>query len=93
MGHLKKREFQMTSRCPLCGLAKEDLNHLLIHCPSIWGLWEGLISTPCLDWVCPFLAKDLLLGWIGFPIRQEVVNGGAPLPILGNLEADEPNCF
>ena len=30
--HLKKRGFQLTSRCPLSGKAEENLNHLLIHC-------------------------------------------------------------
>ena len=41
--HLKKRGFQLASRCPLCGKAEENLNQLLIHCPSVWSLWEGLI--------------------------------------------------
>ena len=44
MDQLKKGGFQMASRCPLCGKAEEVLDHLLIHCPSIWGLWFGLIS-------------------------------------------------
>ena len=33
--HLKKRGFQLVSRCPLCGKAEEELNHILIHCPSV----------------------------------------------------------
>ena len=61
MEHLKKRGFQLASRCPLCGEAEENMNHLLIHCPSIWGLWEGLIYAPGFVWVCPFAVKDLLL--------------------------------
>ena len=60
--NLKNRGFQLASRCPLCGKDEEELNHILIHCPSIWGLWEGLISIPNIDWVCPLLAKDLVLG-------------------------------
>ena len=34
MEHLNKRGFQMGNRCHLCGNANEELNHLLIHCPS-----------------------------------------------------------
>ena len=62
----------MANRSPLCGKAKEELNHILIHCPSVWGLWEGLISTPSIDWLCPLLAKDLILGWSCFPIRKRL---------------------
>ena len=68
--HLKEG-FQLANRCPLCGKAEEELNHILIHCPSIWGLWEELISIPGIDWVCPLLAKDLLLGWSCFSIRKK----------------------
>ena len=49
MKHLKKRGFQLASRCPLCGKAEEELNHILIYCPTVWGLWEGLISIPGID--------------------------------------------
>ena len=60
----------MASRCPLCGEADEELNHLLIHCPSVWRLWEGLISIPGYSWVCPYSVQDLFLGWSVFPIRK-----------------------
>ena len=60
--HLKKRGFQLASICSLCGKVEEELNHILIHCPSVWGLCEELISIPGIDWVYPMLAKDLLLG-------------------------------
>ena len=33
--HLKKWGFQLANRCPLCGKAEEELNHILIHCPSV----------------------------------------------------------
>ena len=31
MEQLKKRGFQLASRCPLCGNAEKDLNHFLLH--------------------------------------------------------------
>ena len=68
--HLKKRGFQMASKCPLCGRADEELNHLLIHCPSVWRLWEGLISILGFTWVCPYLVQDLIMGWFVLPIRK-----------------------
>ena len=62
MMHLKKRGFQMASRCPLCGEADEKPNHLLIHCPWVWRLCEGLISIPSYSWVYPYSVHDLFLG-------------------------------
>ena len=35
MEQLKKRGFQMASKCPLCGSAEEDLDHQLLHCPKV----------------------------------------------------------
>ena len=60
----------MASGCPLCGKAEEVLNHLLIHCPSIRGLWFDLISIPRLDWVCRYPTKDLLSCWNYFLISK-----------------------
>ena len=62
----------MANKCPLCGEAEEDLNHLFIHCPSIWGLWKELISFPGLDLVYPLSPKDLLLEWTKFLTRKRV---------------------
>ena len=61
----------MVSKCPMYGNAKEDLDHLLLHCLEVWGLWATLLSLPDLQWVCPYLVKDLLQGWID-------LEGGAP---------------
>ena len=74
----------MASRCPLCGIAEEVLDHHLIHCPSIWGLWSRFISIPRLDWVYPCLAKDHFSGWNYFPIskRTKRVWRAAPLSLL-----------
>ena len=35
MDQLKKRGFQLASRCPPCQKAEESINHLLIHCLGI----------------------------------------------------------
>ena len=34
---LKKRGFHLVSKCPFCGKEEEELEHILIHCPLIWG--------------------------------------------------------
>ena len=66
--HLKKRGFHMASKCPWCGKADEELN----HCPSVWSLWEDLISITGLPWACPFLLKHLFLSWSMLPSRKRI---------------------
>ena len=61
----------MPSKCPLCKNAEEDLDHLLIHCPAVWGMWAALLSMTGFQWVCPYLVKEVLSGWFCFPIRQQ----------------------
>ena len=34
---LKRRGFQLASKCPFCGKKEEELEHILIHCRPIWG--------------------------------------------------------
>ena len=82
---LKKRGFQLASRCPLCQKDEETLEHLLIHCPAVWGLWAALISFPSMDWVCPLSAKDLMMGWTTSPIRKKArkILKAAPLVFFG----------
>ena len=71
LNQLKKEGFQLTSRCPLCHKDEESLEHLLIHCLAVWGIWVAIISLPGMDWVCPLLAKDLMVEWKAFPVRKK----------------------
>ena len=32
------------------------------------------MSLPGMDWVCPFIVKDLMVGWTTFPIRKKAKN-------------------
>ena len=63
MEQLKKRGYQMPSKCSLCKKAEEDLDHRLIHCLVVWGMWAALLSIPGFQWVCPYLLKEVLSGW------------------------------
>ena len=74
MNQSKKMGFQLASRCPLCKGDEENIGHLLLHWPSVWGLWAALFSLPGMDWVCPFLVKDLMARWTTFPIRKKAKN-------------------
>jgi len=41
---LQKRGWQGPGRCPLCTLATESLNHLLIHCRFTVYVWNYLLQ-------------------------------------------------
>ena len=71
MEKLKKRGYSLASGCALCGEAEETLKHLLIHGPMVWGLWAALLAILGVGWTCPFLIKELILGWKMFPIRKK----------------------
>ena len=71
MDQLKKMGFQLASRCPMCKEDEENIDHLLLHCPSVWGFWAALISLQGMEWVCPVLIKDLMVDWKTFPIRKK----------------------
>ena len=90
---LKRR----ASKYPLCGKAEDELNHLLFHCSSIKGLWEGLFSILGIAWVCPYSIKELFMGLNFFFDRKEgkkaLAGGAAHLSSLGNLEGEEPYSF
>ena len=70
MQQLKKRGFQFASRCPFCRKEEEDLEHILNHCPSIWGLWTDILLVAGVSWTTPFLVKDLICSWGQFPVQQ-----------------------
>ena len=71
MDQLKKRGFQLAGRCLLCQDVEGSLDHLLIHCPVVWGLYATLISLLRMVWACPFLAKDIILELATFSIRKK----------------------
>ena len=71
MDQLKKRGFSLASRCAFCGQDEESLEHLFIHCPKVWCIWTAIFSLSGGGWVCPFLVKDLLRGWLHLPMQKK----------------------
>lgn len=60
---LQKRGHTLASMCPVCGKAKETIEHLCIHCPMIWRSCTALFSASLTGWTCPFLVHDVIIGW------------------------------
>ena len=57
--------------CPFCRKEEEELDHILIHCHTIWGQWTNLLFAFGVDWTCHFLEKDLIQSWMHFPVRKK----------------------
>ena len=34
------------------------------------GIWTAIISLPGMDWVCPLLAKELMMEWKAFSVGK-----------------------
>ena len=61
LDQLKRRGFSLANRCPLCGMNEENIEHLLIHCPEVWGPWTSIMATMGITWVPPYFVRDLWL--------------------------------
>ena len=84
MNQLKRRGFPLANRCPLCGETEGDLHHLLIHCSKVWEVWSGLISCVDIACACPYLVRDLLMGWKATLIKKpdRKIRLAAPLYLI-----------
>ena len=49
----KRRGFQLANICPMCKEEEENLDHLFMHCPTIWRFWALLTALSGMEWVCP----------------------------------------
>ena len=79
---LKKRGFQLASKCLFCGREEEELEHILIHCPAIWGQWTDLLYAFEASWICPFLIKDLIQSLMHFLVRKKAKAIWRAAPLL-----------
>ena len=70
MNQLKKRGFNLVSKCPFCGKSEETLEHIMIQCPLIWDLWAIIFATFRAIRVWPFLVRDFLSSWENGPIES-----------------------
>ena len=62
--NIKKRKFQLCSRCYLCKEQAETINHLFLHCKWTDQLWRIFSSLRKITWVKPRNIAQLLNCWI-----------------------------
>ena len=70
MDQLKRRGFSLANRCPLCGKDEENIEHPLLHCPMVWGIWSFLLTSMGVAWVPLWLIKDWFFGLNSIPVRK-----------------------
>jgi len=60
---LKKRNFNLASRCALCLKEEESIDHLFVHYHWVSTLWFLALSLMGISWVQPSKVKDVLVAW------------------------------
>ena len=70
MDRFKRRGFSLTNRCPLCVKDEENIEHLLLHCLVVRGIWSFLLTSVGVAWVPSWLIKDRFFGWNNILIRK-----------------------
>ena len=58
------------------------MEHILIHCPSIWVQWTELFSAFGVSWAYPLLVKDLLQSWLHFLVRKKAKSIWRATPLI-----------
>ena len=61
--NLKKRGYQLASRCTLCGEHAETINHLFLHFTWTEQLWRMCICLKMIIWVKERSIKGILSSW------------------------------
>jgi len=61
--NLKKRGYQLASRCTLCEEHAETINHLFLHCTWTEQLWRMFICLKGIRWEKPGSIKGVLGSW------------------------------
>ena len=60
LDRLQRRGWQFLNRCFLCGCEEETINHILIHCTVVKGLWDIIFVLCGVQWVFPESVKEVL---------------------------------
>ena len=60
---LKRRNFNLASRCAMCLGEEELIDHLFVHCHLVASLWSLALSLMGLSWVQPSSVKEVMFAW------------------------------
>ena len=63
--------FSLANRCPLCRKDEENIEHLLLHCPMVWGIWSLFVDVcgSCLG--VPMANQGLVFWMEQFPCQKK----------------------
>lgn len=78
--------------CLLCFANTKSNDHLFIHCPFSWLLWEKLFQLINLLGLSPTISLSLIFHWRAFPLQNIPKTTLEPLPscfIMVHLEREE----
>ena len=61
LDQVKRRGWSLATRCFLCLVEEESIDHILIHCTKARVLWELLFALFGVTWVLPLTVRETLL--------------------------------
>ena len=62
LDQLKRRGRALPNICFLCCEEEESIEHVLMHSSFARDLWFQLLALAGVDWVLPYLVRELLFG-------------------------------
>ena len=60
LDRLQRRGWQFPNRCFLCGCEEKTINHILIYCTMVKGLWDIILVLCGVQWVFPESVQEVL---------------------------------
>ena len=78
LDRLQRRGWQLPNRCFLCGCEEEMINHILIHCTVVRGLWDIILVLCGVQWVFSESVKEVLCSWKGSFVGKKGKNCESP---------------
>lgn len=75
------------SRCPLCELATESIDHLFVTRPVTWKLWSCFLDLMGVSWVCPGSWTGVMEYWFhsGLRSRRKLTWNTIPTVVLWSI--------
>ena len=71
LDQLKPRGRALGSKCCLCEVEEETIDHLLIHCKIVRMLWDLFLTIVRTSWVFPHFVIHTLLAWQGASVGKK----------------------
>lgn len=85
-----KERVTTPNRCFLCGLEKETIHHIMLHCSVVKLLWEIVFTLLSIRWVFPKTIKEVLVNFFYRQKEEKDLLVNSFVHNLDNMEREKP---